>query len=86
MSGDVVQDPVTELVRNAIGCGVMMALENRDELIRKLRSLPADGTLADALTQDAESFVRYRTDLIEDVAEKYRRHFDVGPDDEYRGQ
>lgn len=86
MSEDVVLDAVTDLVRDAIGCGVMMALEGRDELIRKLQRLPADGSLADALTEDAESFVRIRADLLNAVAEKYRHHFDVGPDDEHRGQ
>ncbi len=65
-------DPVTDLVRCAIGYGVMMALEGRDELLAKLQRLPVDGSLADALNEDAERFVRTRADLVQDVAEAFR--------------
>lgn len=59
-------DPVVDLVRNAIGYGVMMALEDKSGLIAKL-SINPGGSLADALTADAEGFVRTRADLVEAV-------------------
>lgn len=37
-------DPIVDLVRNAIGCGVLMALEGGSDLIAKLSALPADGS------------------------------------------
>lgn len=46
-------DPVVDLVRNAMGYGVMMALEGKDNLIAKLST---SVSLADALTSDAEGF------------------------------
>lgn len=58
-------DPVVDLVRNAIGYGVMMALEDRADLIAKLSALPVDGSVADALISDAEGFVNIRRDLVE---------------------
>ena len=60
-------DPILELVRAAMANGVMMALEGREQLLAKLQALPASGTLGDALTADAESFIRIRADLIEAV-------------------
>lgn len=65
-------DPVTDLVRIAIGCGVMMALEDRDALLAKLQQLPVNGVLADALTEDAKRFLGTRLDLVEDVIEHFR--------------
>jgi hypothetical protein len=58
-------DPVVDLVVNAIGYGVMMALEGKSELVAKLSALPANGVLADALMSDAEGFIRTRRDLVE---------------------
>lgn len=58
-------DALIALVQNAIGYGVLMALEDRDALIRKLRALPATGTLADALRGHAEAFITTRADLTE---------------------
>lgn len=66
-------DPVTDLVVNAIGYGVMMALEGRDALIAKLRTLPPTGSLADALVEDAEGFIRTRADLVGAVREMEQR-------------
>lgn len=60
-------DPMTELVRTAIGYGVMMALEGQDELVAKLQRLGPNESLADALTGDAEGFIRTRADLVESV-------------------
>lgn len=60
-------DPKVELVRNAIGYGVMMALEGKADLLAKLQSLGPGTTLADALTGDAEKFIETRADLIEAV-------------------
>lgn len=66
-------DPMTELVVNAIGYGVMMALEDRDGLIAKLQTLPSKGTLADALVPDAEGFIQTRADLVSSVREMEQR-------------
>jgi hypothetical protein len=63
-------DPVVDLVVNAIGYGVMMALEGRSELLAKLQALPATSTLADALVSDAEGFIRTRRDLVEALADR----------------
>lgn len=60
-------DPLVDLVRGAIGYGVMMALEGKSDLLTKLSALPANGSLADALTPDAEGFIRMRADLVEAV-------------------
>ena len=57
---------MVELVRTAIGYGVMMALQDMAGLERKLRVNPG-GSLADALTADAEGFIQTRADLIEAV-------------------
>lgn len=58
-------DPVVDLVRQAIGYGVMMALEGREGLIAKLSAGDPNGSLADALISDAEGFIRTRADLVE---------------------
>ena len=58
-------EALIELVQNAIGYGVMMALDGRDELLSKLRALPPSGSLADALRGNAESFIETRADLAE---------------------
>ncbi|SCX34539.1 hypothetical protein [Mycolicibacterium fluoranthenivorans] len=63
-------DPLVDLVRNAIGYGVMMAVESPVELRAKLSALPENSTLADALTSDAKGFVEIRRDLIEAVEAK----------------
>ena len=42
-------DPVVDLVRNAIGYGVMMALENRTGLIRRMQDAGPGVTMADLL-------------------------------------
>lgn len=60
-------DPVVDLVRQAMGYGVMMALEGRDQLLAKLSAGGASASLVDALTSDAEGFVRTRADLVESV-------------------
>lgn len=60
-------NPIVDLVRNAMGYGVMMALEGRDELVAKLTAAGVNTSLADALTSDAEGFVRTRADLVEAV-------------------
>lgn len=57
-------DPVVDLVRNAMGYGVMMALEGKSDLIAKLST---SVSLADALTSDAEGFVHTRADLVEQL-------------------
>jgi hypothetical protein len=56
-----------ELVRAAMGYGVMMALEGKAELIGKLQQLDAHSSLADALTSDAEKFLETRVDLADAV-------------------
>lgn len=58
-------DPMIDLVCNAMGYGVMMALESRDELLRKLQAQPSNGSLADALRSNAEAFIKTRADLTE---------------------
>lgn len=58
-------DPVTDLVLNAMGCGVLLALDGRDALIEKLRALPPGGSLTDALADEAAGFIRTRVDLVE---------------------
>jgi len=58
-------DPVVDLVRQAMGYGVMLGTEGRDQLMAKLRALPSDGSFPDALTSDAEGFVEMRNDLVE---------------------
>lgn len=59
-------DPVVNLVRQAMGYGVMMALEGREDLIAKLCT-PSNDSLADALTSDAQGFVRTRADLVDEL-------------------
>lgn len=63
-------DPITKLVVNAIGCGVMLALESRDELTAQLRALPPAGSLADALRPEAMRFIRARADLVEGLGSR----------------
>lgn len=58
-------DPAVDLVRQAMGYGIMMALEDRAGLVAKLSALPTHGNLPDALIEDAEEFVSIRTDLVE---------------------
>lgn len=60
-------DPITDLVINAMGYGVMMALEGREKLIAKLQGIGPGGVLADALVDDAKEFIRIRMDLVEAV-------------------
>lgn len=63
-------DAVVDLVVNAIGYGVMMALEGRDELLSKLQALGPGGSLADALRSEAEGLVRTRSDLVEALGQR----------------
>jgi hypothetical protein len=65
-------DPVVELVLNAMGFGVMMALEGKPDLLKRLSALPADGSLADALRSDAEGFVKTRSDLVEALSDQMK--------------
>jgi hypothetical protein len=58
-------NPVVELVVNAMGYGVQLALDGRDELRAKLLACNVGDTLADALRADAEQFCHTRADLIE---------------------
>lgn len=58
-------DPVTELVINAMGNGVMLALDDPHRLRAAIIAAGPDGTLADALKGEAEEFIRIRADLIE---------------------
>jgi hypothetical protein len=58
-------DPVVALVANAIGYGVMLALEGKDILRHKLESLPPGSTLFDAVIHDAEEFAKTRSDLVD---------------------
>lgn len=60
-------DPVVDLVRNAIGYGVMMALENRTGLIRRMQDAGPGVTMTDLLAEDAAGFVQTRADLVEAV-------------------
>lgn len=60
-------DPIVELVRGAIGNGVLMALEDQPGLLAKMRAAGPGASVADALTADAEEFVRVRADLVEAV-------------------
>jgi hypothetical protein len=69
-------DPVVNLVRQAIGYGVMMATEGKSDLVDKLSALPANGNLPDALTSDAEKFVAIRSDLVEALHEYTRSDID----------
>lgn len=57
-------DAILDLVVNAIGYGVMMALESRDDLIARIRGAGPTTTLADLLIPDAESFIHTRADLV----------------------
>lgn len=60
-------DPMTDLVRQAMGYGVMLATEGKDRLVAKLQAQGPSGSLPDALIEDAESFLGIRTDLVEAV-------------------
>ncbi|ORA02150.1 hypothetical protein BST17_24890 [Mycolicibacterium bacteremicum] len=62
-------DALVDLTTNAVGYGVMMALESRDELLRKLQAAGPNTTMWDVLKPDAESFLRTRTDLVERLNE-----------------
>lgn len=61
------REALTDLVTTAIGNGVMIALEGQDGLRRKLLACGPSGTLADALREDAEEFIRIRADLVEAI-------------------
>lgn len=56
---------LVDLTTNAIGYGVMMALESREELLRKLQAAGPNTTMWDVLKPDAEGFLRTPTDLVE---------------------
>ncbi len=58
-------DPVVNLVRQAMGYGVLMTLEDRAGLLAKMSALPADSSFPDALTSDAQGFVKTRSDLVD---------------------
>lgn len=60
-------DPIVDLVRTAMGYGVMMVLDGKAELIAKLQSQSPAGSLADALTDNAEQFIKTRADLVEAI-------------------
>lgn len=60
-------DPATELALNAMGYGVMMALEDPHGLRAKVLAVGPGGTLADALRADAEAFCVTRADLVQAV-------------------
>ncbi|WRQ08192.1 hypothetical protein JDBV06_00835 [Mycobacterium phage dwieneke] len=61
------REVVVELVTNAIGYGVMMALEGRAELLRRLQAAPPNVTLGELLRVDAEQFSQTRADLVEAI-------------------
>jgi uncharacterized protein YegP (UPF0339 family) len=56
---------VLEIVVNAMGYGVVLALKDQDELRAKLTAVRGIGSLADALRVDAEQFIQTRADLVE---------------------
>lgn len=60
-------DPIVQLACNAIGYGVMLALEGKSELLAKLQGIPPNGTMYDALLKDAEGFVETRSDIVRDI-------------------
>lgn len=60
-------EPIVELVRDAIGNGVLMVLGGGPGLIAKLRAGDPGASFAEALTGEAEEFVRIRADLVEAV-------------------
>lgn len=57
-------DPVVDLVRQAIGTGIMMALDDPMGLRAKLTTAGPSASFLDALTEDAEGFVKMRFDLV----------------------
>lgn len=61
-------DPVVDLVRQAIGTGIMMALDDptglRERLTAALSATGPNVSFTDALTDDAEGFVKMRFDLV----------------------
>ncbi|TGB37893.1 hypothetical protein [Mycolicibacterium peregrinum] len=63
-------DPVVDLVRQAMGYGVLMALEDRAGLVAKLQAVGPGGSFPDALTSDAEGFVSMRRDLVEKAVQR----------------
>ncbi|QFG09082.1 hypothetical protein I5J49_gp54 [Mycobacterium phage ThulaThula] len=65
MSAAVNREAVVDLVLNAIGYGVMMALEGRAELVARLQAAPPSASLGDLLRGDAERFAQTRADLVE---------------------
>ncbi len=60
-------EALVDLTTNAIGYGVMMALENREELLRKVQAAGPEMTMWDVLKPDAKGFLRTRADLVEDL-------------------
>lgn len=69
MSSEVHHDALVDLTTNAVGYGVMYALERRDELLAKLQGAGPNTTMWDLLKPDAEGFLRTRTDLVERLTE-----------------
>lgn len=59
------REALVDLTANAVGYGVMMALEGRADLIRKLQAAGPNATMFDAVKADAESFLVTRADLVE---------------------
>lgn len=66
---EINRDALVDLTTNAIGYGVMYALERRDELLAKLRAGGPTATMFDAMKSDAEDFLVTRADLVGRLAE-----------------
>lgn len=62
-------DALVDLTTNAIGYGVMKALESRDDLLKQVRAAGPNTTMWDVLKPDAESFLQTRGDLVERLTE-----------------
>lgn len=57
-------DPVVELVRQAMASALLAFLEDYAESVRKLQAADPKQGVHLAFTEEAEEFVRIRTDLV----------------------
>jgi small nuclear ribonucleoprotein (snRNP)-like protein len=57
-------DPVVELVRQAMGTAMLVVLEDPSEFVAKLRASDQSAPVHLFWTEEAEKFVRIRSDLV----------------------
>lgn len=62
-------DALVDLTTNAIGYGVMMTLERREDVLHQIRAAGPAATMWDVLKPAAESFLQTRGDLVERLTE-----------------